>query len=174
MCLTPRWASASTTALTKAAGEPTLGDSPTPLAPKGWCGRGRAGFCRLPVGSFDRGRYQVVHETSALHVAVVVVADLLHEGDRQALGESTVDLTFDDHGIDDVAAIVHSDKTADLDLAGTLVDVYDADVGTEGEGEVGRVVVVDGFECRLPCPAACWCTRRRRCPGWSWTCWAHL
>ena len=32
--------SASITALTIAGGEPTLGDSPTPLAPSGWCGHG--------------------------------------------------------------------------------------------------------------------------------------
>ena len=37
---TPAWASASTTALTYAAGEPTVADSPTPLAPNGWCGDG--------------------------------------------------------------------------------------------------------------------------------------
>src|SRR6516225_10969498 len=40
MCLTPKCDRASTTALTNAAGEPTLGDSPTPLAPMGWCGDG--------------------------------------------------------------------------------------------------------------------------------------
>src|SRR5262249_14111360 len=38
--LTPAWASASTTALTYAAGEPTVADSPMPLAPSGWCGDG--------------------------------------------------------------------------------------------------------------------------------------
>jgi hypothetical protein len=32
--------SASMTALTIAGGEPTFGDSPTPLAPSGWCGHG--------------------------------------------------------------------------------------------------------------------------------------
>ena len=32
--------SASITALTIAGGEPTLGDSPTPFAPSGWCGQG--------------------------------------------------------------------------------------------------------------------------------------
>jgi uncharacterized protein YkwD len=35
MLRTPRWASASTTAFTKAAGEPTVADSPMPLAPIG-------------------------------------------------------------------------------------------------------------------------------------------
>src|SRR5690606_18520350 len=35
-CVIPYGASASTTALTTAAGEPTVADSPTPLAPIGW------------------------------------------------------------------------------------------------------------------------------------------
>ncbi len=40
MCLTPRWDRASTTALAMAGVAPTVADSPTPLAPKGWCGDG--------------------------------------------------------------------------------------------------------------------------------------
>ena len=39
-CRTPNGLSASTTALTTAGGEPTVADSPTPLAPIGWCGDG--------------------------------------------------------------------------------------------------------------------------------------
>src|SRR5205823_7986505 len=39
-CVTPRWLSASTTALAIAGGAPTVADSPTPLAPNGWCGLG--------------------------------------------------------------------------------------------------------------------------------------
>src|SRR5205085_4716457 len=40
MWVTPRWLRASTTALAIAGGAPTVADSPTPLAPKGWCGLG--------------------------------------------------------------------------------------------------------------------------------------
>src|SRR6266704_7096145 len=39
-CRTPRWASASTTAFAIAGGAPTVADSPTPLAPRGWWGDG--------------------------------------------------------------------------------------------------------------------------------------
>src|SRR5437667_12281336 len=39
-CRTPNGRSASITAFTTAAGEPTVADSPTPLAPQGWCGDG--------------------------------------------------------------------------------------------------------------------------------------
>src|SRR5215472_8395319 len=40
VCVRPRWANASLTALEKAETPPTFGDSPTPLAPIGWCGDG--------------------------------------------------------------------------------------------------------------------------------------
>src|SRR3979490_3076780 len=49
MCLTPKCDRASTTAFTKAAGDPTFGDSPTPLAPNGWWGDG---VQVLPVSQF--------------------------------------------------------------------------------------------------------------------------
>src|SRR5271165_5316958 len=39
-CRTPYGRSASITALTTAGGDPTVADSPTPLAPRGWCGDG--------------------------------------------------------------------------------------------------------------------------------------
>src|SRR5436309_5251404 len=40
MLRTPSGHSASMTAFTNAAGEPTVADSPTPFAPMGWCGDG--------------------------------------------------------------------------------------------------------------------------------------
>jgi hypothetical protein len=40
MWVTPNGARASTTAFTTAGGEPTVADSPIPLAPMGWCGDG--------------------------------------------------------------------------------------------------------------------------------------
>src|SRR3984957_11351608 len=40
MCVTPSGESASITAFTNAAGDPTFGLSPTPFAPIGWCGLG--------------------------------------------------------------------------------------------------------------------------------------
>src|SRR5262245_57996565 len=39
-CRTPNGASASITEFTIAGGEPTVADSPIPLAPIGWCGDG--------------------------------------------------------------------------------------------------------------------------------------
>ena len=51
----PSRASASTTALTKACGEPTVGDSPTPFAPIGMCGDGVVVDPR-PAGDLIRHR----------------------------------------------------------------------------------------------------------------------
>ena len=60
-----------------------------------------------------------------------------------------MDLPFDNHRIDDVAAVVHRDEPADLHLAGSLVYVHDADVAPERIGEIRRIVVVDCFEARF-------------------------
>src|SRR5215210_3345862 len=50
-------------------------------------------------------------------------------------------LTVDDQGIDDVADVVDGDVALDVHLAGVGLDLDDADVGAEGEGAVGRIVV---------------------------------
>src|SRR5207249_4794066 len=50
MLRTPACASASTTAFTYAAGDPTVADSPTPLAPNGWCGDGVTVLCSSNSG----------------------------------------------------------------------------------------------------------------------------
>ena len=60
-----------------------------------------------------------------------------------------MDLPFDDHWIDNVAAVVHGDEPPHLHLTGALVDVHHADVRTEGEGEVRRIVVVGGLQSGL-------------------------
>src|ERR1700741_3552264 len=101
-------------------------------------GRG-AGFAGLPMRCLHGCWNQVVHETSALHVSALVVADFLHEGNGQALGEAAMNLAFDNHGIDDVAAVVHGHEAANLDLTCTLVDIHHADVGPERESEIRRI-----------------------------------
>src|SRR5262249_3071753 len=69
MCRTPRCDRASTTALTNAAGEPTFGDSPTPLAPIGWCGDGVQvlSVCQVGVSTeIGRASCRERAETSAV------------------------------------------------------------------------------------------------------------
>ena len=80
---------------------------------------------------------------------MLVVGDGLVQRGRQAHGQAAVDLAVDDHGVDDVAAVVDGHEPPHLDLAGGRVDVDGADVRAEGEGQVGRIVVVDRLEAGL-------------------------
>ena len=100
----------------------------------------------LPLRGLHRGGHQVVDEAAALDIADLVVGDLLEERGRQPHAEPTVHLTLDDHGVDDVAAVVDRHEAAHLDLAGALVDVHHADVAAERVGEIRRIVVADRLE----------------------------
>src|SRR5215467_13526844 len=60
-----------------------------------------------------------------------------------------MNLTLDDHRIDDVAAVIDSHKPAHFNLTRTFVDVDDADVAAEWIGQVWRIVVIDRFESGL-------------------------
>src|SRR5262249_19025202 len=111
--------------------------------------RWRDGLGGLPARGLHRRRHQVVHETAALHVAVLVVADLLEQRRREAHGEAAVDLPVDDHRVDDVPAVVDGDEATDLHHARATIDVHHADVAAERERQVGRVVVRDRLEPRL-------------------------
>src|SRR5262249_41683650 len=102
----------------------------------------RDGLGGFPVWSLERGRDVVVQKAAAGDIAFLVVADFLIQGGPDPLGEAAVDLTVDDHRVDDVAAVVHRDEAPHLDLARAAVDVHHADIAAEGEGEVGRIVVV--------------------------------
>ncbi len=61
----------------------------------------------------------------------LVEHQLLSHGDREALGETAVDLPLDDHGIDAGAAVVQGIEAPDLGLTGVLVDVHHAQIGAE-------------------------------------------
>src|SRR6516225_8116828 len=119
------------------------------LGPERVMRRRRAGFVRLPMRSFDGCGKQVVHKAAALHVAVLVVVNLLHKGDAQTLGEAPVNLAVDDHGVYDVAAIIHCHEAPHLDFAGALVDIHHANVSAERESKIRRIVIVDCFEASL-------------------------
>ncbi len=119
------------------------------LRADGVVGRGGDGVAGLPFGGFDGGWHQIVGEGAGEALAVFVVDDFFVEGRGEALGQAAVYLAFDDEGVDDVAAVVYGDEATDFDFAGPFVYVYDGDVAAEGEGEVGRIVVVGGFEAGL-------------------------
>src|SRR5688500_20263360 len=57
-----------------------------------------------------------------------------------------MDLAFDDHRIDDVAAIVDGHKSPHFDFTRAFVDIDNADVTAERIREVWWIVVVDRFE----------------------------
>ncbi len=76
-------------------------------------------------------------------------AIVLHQRHADAVGQTTVDLAFDDHRVDPRAAVVDGDEPADLDLAGTGVEIDDTDVGPEWIGQVRRVVHAGRVEMTL-------------------------
>ena len=109
----------------------------------------RHGVRRLPVRRLERGGHEVVGEVGVQVVALGVVLDLLDERHREAFGQPAVDLPFDDHRVDDDAAIVDGDEAAHLRLARLAIDVHDRHVRAVRVGHVRRVVVVGRFEPRL-------------------------
>src|SRR5258705_584002 len=60
-----------------------------------------------------------------------------------------MNLTFDDHRIDDVAAVINGDEPTYLDLARTFVDVDVADIAAEGICKIRRIIIIDCFESRF-------------------------
>ena len=64
-----------------------------------------------------------------------------------------MDLTLDDHGVDPDSAVVDCHKAPHLHFAGPTIDVHHADVGTEGIGQIRRVIVRD---CLQPGLHALW------------------
>ena len=71
MWRTPRWLSASTTALCTAGVEPMVPDSPMPLAPSGLRGLGVSVLWASKLGQLGRAGHQVVHEAGGEGVALL-------------------------------------------------------------------------------------------------------
>src|SRR5205807_9209098 len=67
----------------------------------------------------------------------------------EALGNASVNLSVDQHGINYVAAVVHSDILIDLDFTGFSVNLDGANVTTEGESEIRRLEEMRGFHAWL-------------------------
>src|SRR5262245_62403122 len=87
------------------------------LRPEWVMRRGGAGLVRLPIRRLDRRREQVIHEAALKYVAAIVVLNLLVERRPQPHGQTAVDLSFDDHRVDDVPAVVDGHEPAHLDLS---------------------------------------------------------
>ncbi len=121
-------------ALATDGGAPLVPHSPTPLTPKRieriGCDGFTEGHRRHVAGAHDG----VIHERVGLHLAVVAVEHLLAQGFAQTLGDAAVDLSFDDHRVDDHAAVVDHDQFFQVKLAGVAVDADQRDVGAEAPG----------------------------------------
>ena len=141
-CRTPRWLRASTTAFCTAGVEPTVADSPMPLAPSGLSGVGVSVFASLERGQLGRARHRVVGEVGRQRVPLLVVDELLPERLRDPLGEPAVLLAVDEQRVEDAAAVVDRHVADRPDLPGLHVDLDHRDVGAEREGRAVRCRVV--------------------------------
>src|SRR5437773_5467986 len=90
------------------------------------------GMAGLPLRRLHGGGEEVVDEAASLDIAELIVGDLLEERGGQAHGEPPVHLSLDDHGIDDISAVVDGEESTDLHLTRALVDVDHAYVAAKG------------------------------------------
>ena len=163
MCLTPRWDTASTTALWMAGVEPMVPDSPMPLAPSGLRGLSVCGVADLEAGQLGRRRDGVVGQVRRDRVAVLVVDDLLEQRLRRALGDAAVLLAGDEQRVEDAPAVVDGDVAQQRHGAGLGVDLDDRDVRAERVRRVGAVEVeLVAQRPGLHARRAAWPGRRRR------------
>src|ERR1700730_10755001 len=110
-----------------------------------WC----TGLVGLPIRSLDRGRNQIIHEGASLYVAILVVGNFLHKRDRQAFGQTAMDLTLDNHRVDNVSAVINGHEAPNFHFTCSLVDVDHTDVGAERKCQVWRIIIMHGFQTGL-------------------------
>ena len=115
----------------------------------GVVGAWRDGEVSLPLRRFHRCRQEVVHQRVAHKVALRIERHLLPHRDGKALGQATVDLTLDNHGVDPSAAVIQRIEPSDFGLARRTVYIDHAKVDAKGVREVGWIVVVNRFQARL-------------------------
>ena len=53
-----------------------------------------------------------------------------------------MDLTFDNHRVDDVPAIINGDKSPNFNFGCFWIDIYHTNVGTERKGQIGRIIIM--------------------------------
>ena len=102
-------------------------------------GGGIDGETRQVVGAGHR----VIHVRAAQQLPGFVVDAVFQQRLADALRQAAVNLAFDDHGVHDVAKIVHGNELLDVDDAGFGIDLHFADMRPGRIGEVRRIV--EGF-----------------------------
>ena len=97
-------------------------------------------------GDFERrqivgARHRVIHVGAGDQLAGLAVVDAAFEQRlTDPLRKPAVHLAFDDHGIDDIAEVVHRGKTCDRRRTRFGVDLDFADMAAGRIGKVGRIV----------------------------------
>ena len=72
--------------------------------------------------------------------ALGIVDAVLQQCLADTVGDAAVDLTLDDHRVDDLAEVVDGGPIDDLDHPGIGIDLHLADVATGRKGEILRIV----------------------------------
>ena len=116
-------------ALATAAGTPTTGGSPTPLAPKGPSGAGTSTISVVDRRDGVDGGHRVLDEGARAQLAVVVVGELLEERPAEALRDAAEQLAGDERGVQGAADVLGDDVVQQRHRAGLAID---ADVGEVG------------------------------------------
>src|SRR5438105_9084034 len=111
--------------------------------------RWRASFVRLPLRRLDGRGHEVIHEAAALNIPDLIIADLFVHRWGKPHGQPTVDLAFDNHRINNIAAIIHRYETPNLDLSSSFVNIHYANVTAEWVCQVRRIVIRHRFEAGL-------------------------
>src|SRR5262245_23592637 len=95
-------------------------------------------------------RHGVVHVTAREQLSALAVVDaVLEQRLSDALRDSTVDLSLDDHRIDHVAEVITCGECDDGHRARLRIDLDLADVRARGEGKIRRIVERSLLETRL-------------------------
>src|SRR5579885_2581235 len=115
------------------------------FSPNGMVRRWRDGTIRLPLWRLHRGGDEIILEVAAVNVSFLVVIELLIERRSQTLRQTTMDLSLNDHRIDNRSAVIDGEEATNMHLSRATINVNHADVAAKRIGEVGRIVIVDGL-----------------------------
>ena len=126
---TSNGASASATAFAIAAGGAIAPPSPTPLMPWGVCGDGLFNMTDLHLRHVNGGWDKIIHQRPRQELAVLIVESVFVQGRADSLSHATLNLTIDDCGVDNRAAVFNHNIAQQGHLAGVAVHFDQGDMG---------------------------------------------
>src|SRR5450755_4687212 len=97
--------------------------------------RGRRGMAVLDFGNIDGGNRRVVAEGAGQHIADGVIHTGFHQGRADPVRGRTIDLAFDDWGINHGAAIVDGDVIENLRDKSFAIHLDDGNVQLRSVGQ---------------------------------------